>query len=89
MKLPNMKLWIGVVVVMVVCGVLSYFSSTSPDGLERVAVDLGFSNQEKTYWSNAPVANGQYGIMGWIGVALVFGLVWLWGRIVTKGKDRG
>ena len=100
MKLFNVKplMLLFVVIILGISGGLSYFASKSPDGLDRVAQDLGFSNQGKMLWTSAPAANYQVGAgnlfwqngrSGWLGVALVFGLVWLWGRIVTKGKDRG
>jgi hypothetical protein len=40
-------------VALVLAGVVSFYASGSPDGLNRVAIDLGFSGAE-----DASVANG-------------------------------
>ena len=37
----------GLVVALVIAGVLSHYASASPDGLNRVASDLGFSSAER------------------------------------------
>lgn len=41
-------LWAGLVVALVIAGVVSYYASASPDGLNRVAGDLGFASAEQT-----------------------------------------
>ena len=38
---------VGLLVALVVAGVLSSYASGSPDGLNRVALDLGFADAEK------------------------------------------
>lgn len=40
-------LWAGLVVALVVAGVVSYYASASPDGLNRVAGELGFASAEQ------------------------------------------
>ncbi len=37
----------GLVVALVIAGVLSFYASASPDGLNRVAGDLGFASAEQ------------------------------------------
>ncbi|MCE5251392.1 PDGLE domain-containing protein [bacterium] len=77
-----------------IAGVVSWFASTRPDGLERVADDLGFITRVKDpvysflrdytvpgikgFWSN--------GLAGIIGVLATFGFVVLVGRIILRGK---
>ena len=79
---------------IIIAGFVSWFSSTHPDGLERVAEDKGFIEkaEESSYkifpdysipginpfWSN--------GIAGIIGTLAVFGLVMLLGKFITRKK---
>ena len=47
----------GLVVALLVAGVASYYASGSPDGLNRVAGDLGFASAEQASGaSNGPLA---------------------------------
>ena len=39
---------VGLAVALLLAGVVSYYASASPDGLNRVAGDLGFSGTERT-----------------------------------------
>lgn len=80
---------------MLVAGVLSYYASSEPDGLERVAADLGFLDTA-TEPLNGSVPTADYGIegidnerlsggiAGVLGVLVVlvvaFGLFWFLGR---------
>ena len=82
------------VVSLVIAGAVSYFASNSPDGLEKVAEDSGFSEKAeepavsvlpdytvpgmKGFWSN--------GLAGIIGVGAVFGIVMLAGKIIARKK---
>jgi hypothetical protein len=51
------------VVAVLVAGVVSYFASASPDGLERVAGDHGIATAEKEHATGgSPLAD--YGIRG-------------------------
>jgi cobalt/nickel transport system permease protein/cobalt/nickel transport protein len=38
---------VGLLVALVLAGVVSYYASASPDGLNRVAGDLGFASAEQ------------------------------------------
>ena len=79
---------------LAVAGVVSFFAATSPDGLERVAENLGFSQaaQEPSVSVlpdySVPGLTGflSNGIAGMIGVAAVFGLAWLLGKAALRGK---
>lgn len=39
----------GFLVAMLLAGVVSYYASAAPDGLERVAIDKGFDGGEKAH----------------------------------------
>lgn len=53
----------GLVVGALLGGVVSYWASASPDGLNRVAIDKGFAESEKEHGAaDSPLAG--YGIAG-------------------------
>jgi cobalt/nickel transport protein len=53
----------GLLVALLLAGVVSYYASSSPDGLNRVAEDKGFSSTEKKHVSeDSPLAG--YGTKG-------------------------
>jgi len=53
----------GVVVAMVLAGVVSFYASASPDGLNRVAIDKGFDAGEKPHdLDNSPLSG--YSVRG-------------------------
>ncbi len=84
------------VVSLVIGGFVSWFASQEPDGLERVAEDSGFSDAAghprfellpdysvpglSPFWSNA--------LAGLIGTAVVFGLVILTGRLLSRRRSK-
>jgi len=79
-----------------VAGVVSWFASTHPDGLERVAEDHGFIGKAiGPLFSILPdytvpglrgfVSNGAAGV---IGVLATFGFVMLVGKVITVRKKR-
>lgn len=55
--------------VAIAAGALSIVASTAPDGLERVAIDLGFADAAAS-WEGAPLAEYQAWIPGAVGTAL-------------------
>ena len=77
---------------LVIGGFVSWFASQAPDGLERVAEDSGFGDAAShpgfeilpdytvpglsPFWSNA--------LAGLIGTAVVFGVVVLTGRLLSR-----
>jgi hypothetical protein len=73
----------------------SLFASGDPDGLERVAEDGGFlgAAEDSPFQLIAdyvfPGLDGQIAtvVAGLIGVALVFGLLWLAGRGLARRGD--
>jgi cobalt/nickel transport protein len=73
--------------------VFSVFASPDPDGLERVAEDLGFIGSAEESPANSPVPDYEVpGIEGWLatslagflGVAVVFVLLFLAGSALKK-----
>ena len=75
-------------------GVVSYLASSNPDGLERVAEDLGFAAQAKEPLISVLPEYAFPGLKGWmssglagiIGVCATFGIVVLAGKIITRKK---
>jgi hypothetical protein len=54
---------VAVLVCLALAGVVSYYASGSPDGLNRVAIDQGFDKQEKDHGAQeSPLAG--YGAKG-------------------------
>ena len=83
----------GLVVAAAVVAVLGPLASSDPDGLERVAIDAGFAEQgtEAAFevlpdYSIPLLGDGPLSLIvaGLIGVALIFGLVWLLGRVLAR-----
>ena len=76
-------LFIGLfIAAVVVAGVLSFYASSSPDGLEKVAADKGLNAKERdhsvkdsplTHYSIKGVSNGRVsvGLAGIIGVVVI------------------
>ncbi|MBD2665937.1 cobalamin (Vitamin B12) biosynthesis CbiM protein [Richelia sinica FACHB-800] len=56
---------VPVVSIFLVAGVLSLFASAWPDGLERVAENLGFINLAEQVRVSIPTPLAEYGIEGW------------------------
>jgi cobalt/nickel transport protein len=83
---------------LLVAGVLSPFASSSPDGLERVALDKGFSEkgEAEAAWKWSPLAG--YEIHGFasqrlagacagvLGTTLVFGAAYAVARLSKAGR---
>ena len=49
----------GLLVTLLLAAVLSYYAASAPDGLERVAIDQGFSSTEEQRNEVAPFADYQ------------------------------
>ena len=96
---------IGLAVSLLLAGVVSYYASSSPDGLEKVAGDIGFiedaedsavagsplSDYGVTGVSDERVSVGLAGIIGVLATAVVaFGLfTWLARRNRSAQQDQG
>jgi hypothetical protein len=75
-------------VALVLAGVVSFYASGSPDGLNRVAADLGFADAERASgaeggplagYATAGVDNARWsgGLAGVVGCLMVLGCSWL------------
>lgn len=89
---------IGLSVSLVIAGFLSFYASSSPDGLEKVAIDLGFidtaresavSKSSLADYGVAGVANERLsvGIAGVIGVVVTGLVMYLLIRVIGKKKN--
>jgi len=79
--LNNRKFYIaGFLISLFLAGVVSFYASSSPDGLEKVAEDIGFLETAKVH-ANADGTLADYGVKGIVnerasvGVAGVIGVI--------------
>jgi cobalt/nickel transport protein len=86
--LANRKFYvIGFIVSLFLAGVVSFYASSSPDGLEKVAQDICFIDTAKDH-TNADGALADYGVKGIenerasVGVAGIIGVI---GTAVVAG----
>lgn len=94
---------IGIVVSLLLAGAISFYASSSPDGLEKVAEDQGFiDTAQDSAVAGSPLADYgvsgvederlSVGLAGIVGVLLTlviaFGLFWWLGRGRRSGDDR-
>lgn len=85
----NRKLYVfGFLISIFLAGVISFYASSSPDGLEKVAGDIGFLESAKEHTNaNGPLADygvkgidnerasvGAAGIIGVLGTAVIAGV---------------
>lgn len=86
---------LAVVVCLGLAGVVSFYASSSPDGLNRVAADLGFDSQEKAHAAEESplagyVADGlgddrlSGGLAGVVGVTVVLVVAGALGHVVRR-----
>jgi hypothetical protein len=75
----------GFVVALLLAGIVSFYASSEPDGLNKVAADKGFNQHEKTHdaddspfagYATHGVSNGRIsgGLAGVVGVVITFGI---------------
>ena len=99
--LTNRKFYIiGFIVSLFLAGVVSFYASSSPDGLEKVAEDIGFFDTAKPH-TNADGALAEYevkgidnertsvgvaGVIGVIGTAVVAGLGF---KLIARKPKKG
>ncbi len=81
-------LLIGLAVTLLLAAVVSFYASSSPDGLERVASDKGISRTEKDHQlSDSPFAD--YGTKGVDNARLSQGLAGIAGVAITLALGTG
>lgn len=89
----------SLVVILLLAGVVSYFASAHPDGLEHVAETLGFDTTAGDHGTEASpfadygtsgVDNGflSGGIAGVVGVVLVGAVMWAVLALLRRGRKR-
>jgi hypothetical protein len=79
---------VGLLVSLVLAGVVSYYASSSPDGLEKVAGDIGFEDTaQDSAASGSPLSD--YGIEGVADERVSVGLSGIIGVIVTAALAFG
>jgi len=78
----------GVLVALLLAAVVSFYASSSPDGLEKVATDKGIAQTEKTHHlADSPFAG--YGTKGVSNARLSTGLAGVAGVAVTLALGTG
>ncbi|CAN5857792.1 hypothetical protein BH24CHL6_BH24CHL6_07210 [soil metagenome] len=92
----GVRAWLlaGLAVAVVVVLAAAVWASTEPDGLERVAEDLGFigAGQEPGFEVlpdyTLPGLDGgaSTAVAGIIGIVVVLGVVWLLGRLLARRR---
>jgi hypothetical protein len=78
----------GLLVALLLAAVVSFYASSSPDGLEKVATDKGISQQAKDHQlSDSPLAD--YGVKGVDNSRLSTGLAGVAGVAITLALGTG
>jgi cobalt/nickel transport protein len=88
MKKQNKFLLAGFVLSLFIAGVVSNYASSSPDGLEKVAGDIGFLDSAKEH-SNADGLLADYGVKGVENQRLSTGAAGVIGVLATAGVSTG
>ena len=74
--------WIGLAVSLLLAGVVSYYASSSPDGLEKVAADIGLGEHaQESAVAGSPLSD--YGVAGVENARMSVGLAGLIGVLLT------
>lgn len=74
--------WIGLAVSLLLAGIVSYYASSSPDGLEKVAADIGLGEHAReSAVAGSPLSD--YGISGVDDARLSVGLAGIVGVLLT------
>jgi cobalt/nickel transport protein len=88
MKNDKKLLIAGFAVSLFIAGFASYYASSSPDGLEKVAEDIGFIETAKEN-TNAETALADYGVKGVENERLSTGAAGVIGVLATAGISTG
>jgi hypothetical protein len=72
----------GLVISLLLAGIVSYYASSSPDGLEKVAEDIGFiADAEDSAVAGSPLSD--YGVSGVSDERLSVGIAGIVGVLLT------
>ncbi len=95
----GLKWWhAGLIISLVIAGVISLYASSSPDGLERIAEDKGFSSKGKEVirspmsdYAIPGISNFKLAasLAGLIGTLLIFLLMYGIGKALKGEKRNG
>lgn len=88
MKKQNKFLLVGFVISLFLAGVVSNYASSHPDGLEKVAGDIGFLDSAKEH-TNADGLLADYGVKGIENERLSTGTAGVIGVVATAGVSTG
>ena len=88
MKNDKKLLIVGFAVSLFIAGFASYYASSHPDGLEKVAEDIGFIETAKEN-TNAETALADYGVKGVDNERLSTGAAGVIGVLATAGVSTG
>jgi len=88
MKKDKKFLIAGFALTIFLAGFVSFYASSHPDGLEKVAEDIGFLETAKDH-SNANSALADYGVKGIDNARLSTGAAGVIGVLATAGVSTG
>lgn len=88
MKKQTRFLLAGFVLSLFLAGIVSNYASSSPDGLEKVAGDIGFLDSAKEH-TNADGLLADYGVKGVENQRLSTGVAGVIGVLATAGVSTG
>ena len=88
MKNDKKLLIVGFAVSLFIAGFASYYASSHPDGLEKVAEDIGFIETAKEN-TNADTTLADYGVKGVDNERLSTGTAGVIGVLATAGVSTG
>jgi len=88
MKKDKKFLIAGFALTIFLAGFVSFYASSHPDGLEKVAKDIGFLETAKDH-SNANSALADYGVKGIDNARLSTGAAGVIGVLATAGVSTG
>jgi len=88
MKKQSKVIIVGFVLSLFLAGVVSNYASSSPDGLEKVAEDIGFLENAKEH-TNSDGLLADYGVKGVENERLSTGAAGVIGVLATAGVSTG
>jgi len=88
MKKQSKVIIVGFVLSLFLAGVVSNYASSSPDGLEKVAEDIGFLENAKEH-TNSDGLLADYGVKGIENERLSTGAAGVIGVLATAGVSTG